>query len=84
MAESVYQAVDVIFCAQELDHQLRFHYFRWDMQGKKELRRNGEYYNVSPWNLIYDDEKYYSYQIHVFLQTVKIDVVVGLTGKTNQ
>ena len=60
MSESVYQAVDVIFRAQELDHQLRFHYFRWDMQGKKELCRNGEYYNVSPWNLIYDDEKYYS------------------------
>ena len=59
MSESVYQAVDVIFHAQELDHQLRFHYFRWDLQGKKELRRNGDYYNVSPWNLIYDDEKYY-------------------------
>ena len=59
MSESVYHAVDVIFRAQELDHQLRFHYFRWDLQGKKELRRNGEYYNVSPWNLIYDDEKYY-------------------------
>ena len=59
MSESVYHAVDVIFRAQELDHQLRFHYFRWDLQGKKELRRNGEYYNVSPWDLIYDDEKYY-------------------------
>jgi len=59
MSESVYQAVDVIIHAQELDHQLRFHYFRWDLQGKKELRRNGDYYNVSPWNLIYDDEKYY-------------------------
>jgi len=59
MSESVYHVVDVIFRAQELDHQLRFHYFRWDLQGKKELRRNGDYYNVSPWNLIYDDEKYY-------------------------
>ena len=28
MSESVYQTVDVIFRAQELDHQLRFHYFR--------------------------------------------------------
>ena len=42
MAESVYQAVDVIFRAQELDHQLRFHYLRWNLQGEKELRRNGE------------------------------------------
>lgn len=38
MAESVYQTVDVIFRAQELDHQLRFHYFRWDLQDQKELR----------------------------------------------
>ena len=59
MSESVYHAVDVFFRAQYLDHQLRFHYFRWNLQGEKELRRNGDYYNVSPWNLIYDDEKYY-------------------------
>lgn len=59
MAESVYHVVDVIFNAQNLDQQLRFHYFRWNIEGKKELRRNGEYYTVSPWDLIYDDEKYY-------------------------
>ena len=59
MNESVYYTVDEVFHAMNLDHQLRFHYFRWDLQGKKELRRDGEYYNVSPWNLIYDDEKYY-------------------------
>lgn len=59
MADSVYHAVDVIFHAQELDRQLRFHYFQWDLKGKKQLRRDGAYYIVSPWDLIYDDEKYY-------------------------
>ena len=91
MAESVYQAVDVIFRAQELDHQLRFHYFRWDLQGKQELRRNGEHYNVSPWNLIYDDEKYYSllmkdiYEIKIIhmepIQWVKRGVEEHYLGK---
>jgi len=35
MSESVYHAVDVIFRAQELDHQLRFRSFRWDFTGEK-------------------------------------------------
>ena len=59
MDESVYYTIDVIFRALNLDRQLRFHYFRWDVDGKKELKRNGEYYLVSPWALHYDDEKYY-------------------------
>ena len=59
MAESVYRTVDVIYHAMNEDQQLRFHYFRWDIHGNRELKRDGEYYIVSPWNLIYDDEKYY-------------------------
>ena len=59
MNESVYHTVDVIFRALNLDQQLRFHYFQWNVDGEKELRRDGEYYIVSPWALHYDDEKYY-------------------------
>ena len=59
MAESVYHSVDVIFRAIIEDRQLRFHYFRWDIHGEKELRRDGDYHAVSPWALHYDDEKYY-------------------------
>ena len=59
MAESIYHTVDVIFHAMNEDRQLRFHYFRWNIQGDRVLRRNGEYYTVSPFALHYDDEKYY-------------------------
>ena len=59
MNESVYYTVDEIFRALNLDQQLRFHYFQWNADGEKELRRNGDYYIVSPWALHYDDEKYY-------------------------
>ena len=59
MNESVYYTVDVIFRALNLDQQLRFHYFRWNVDGERELRRNGDCYIVSPWALHYDDEKYY-------------------------
>ena len=59
MRESVYHTVDVLFHALNDDRQLRFHYFQWNVDGEQELRRNGEYYVVSPWALHYDDEKYY-------------------------
>ena len=59
MNESVYYTVDEIFHAMNLDHQLRFHYFRWNVDGEKELHRDGDYCIVSPWALHYDDEKYY-------------------------
>ena len=69
------------FRAQELDHQLRFYYFRWDLQGKKELRRNGDYYNVSPWNLIYDDEKYYLVgydHLHKEIRHYRVDKILDV------
>ena len=59
MDESVYHTVDVLFRAMNDDRQLRFLYFRWNVEGKPELRRQGDYYTVSPWALHYDDEKYY-------------------------
>ena len=59
MDESVYHTVDVLFRAMNDDRQLRFLYFRWNVEGKPELRRQGDYYTVSPWALYYDDEKYY-------------------------
>lgn len=59
MDESVYYTVDVIFRALNFDQQLRFHYFRWNVDGEKEFHRNGDYCTVSPWALHYDDEKYY-------------------------
>lgn len=59
MDESVYHTVDVLFRAMSEDRQLRFHYFQWNIKAEREMRRNGDYYLVSPWALHYDDEKYY-------------------------
>ena len=59
MDESVYHTVDVLFRAMSEDRQLRFLYFQWNIKAEREMRRNGDYYLVSPWALHYDDEKYY-------------------------
>jgi len=57
--ESVYYTVDRIHDAIGADRQIRFHYFNWSPEKKIVLRRNGEFYQVSPWCLTWDDENYY-------------------------
>lgn len=59
MNESVYYTVDSIHNAMNDDKCIQFRYFSWNVKGKEEYRRNGDFYKVSPWALHFDDEKYY-------------------------
>ena len=59
MNESIYYNVDKLHDAISGNRQIAFRYFQWNVQGEKELRRNGEEYIVSPWALSWDDENYY-------------------------
>ncbi|MBE5807458.1 MAG: WYL domain-containing transcriptional regulator [Clostridiales bacterium] len=57
--ESIYYGVDAIHQAINGDRQVRFRYFSWDRNGRRHARRNGEWYVVSPWALMWMDENYY-------------------------
>ena len=59
MNESVYYSIDSIHNAMNTDKCIQFRYFSWNIKGKEEFRRDGEFYKVSPWALHFDDEKYY-------------------------
>ncbi len=59
MNESIYYTVDAIHHAISENKQIKFHYFQWNVKKEMELRRNGEYYHISPWGLSWDDENYY-------------------------
>ena len=59
MNESIYYNVDMLHEAINSGKQIRFHYGRWNVQKKIELRRGGAWYQVSPWALMWDDENYY-------------------------
>ena len=64
MNESIYYTVDVLHEAIDQGKQIRFHYFEWAMslhapRAEKRLRRQGEWYQASPWWLIWDNENYY-------------------------
>ena len=51
--------VDSVHTAINADSRLRFHYFEYDSEKKKNFRRDGAFYTVSPLSLIWSDENYY-------------------------
>lgn len=59
MNESIYYNVDKLHQAIGDNVQIQFQYFQWNVDKEMELRREGEFYRISPWELIWADEKYY-------------------------
>ena len=59
MNESIYYNVDKLHEAIGSGSQVRFKYFQWNVNKEMELRRDGAWYQVSPWALMWDDENYY-------------------------
>ena len=59
MNESIYYNVDSLHDAIATDSQIRFRYYQWNVSKEMELRRGGEWYQTSPWGLMWDDENYY-------------------------
>ena len=59
MNESVYYNVDEIAGAISRNRAIRFRYFDLTLDKKQRFRRDGAYYEVSPFALLWDDENYY-------------------------
>ena len=59
MNESIYYNVDRLHEAIATDSQIRFRYYQWNINKEMELKREGEWYQSSPWGLMWDDENYY-------------------------
>lgn len=59
MNESIYYNVDKLHEAIGADAQIRFKYYQWNVEKKMELRKDGAWYQISPWGLMWDDENYY-------------------------
>ena len=57
--ENIYYNVDMIYNAIAENVKIRFQYFEWTVNKEMKLRRDGSYYEVSPWLLSWDDENYY-------------------------
>lgn len=59
MNESIYYNVDEIHKAIATNKKIRFQYFQWNIKKETELRKDGKYYEISPWALSWYDENYY-------------------------
>lgn len=59
MNESIYYNIDRLHSAINAGSQIRFQYGQWNLNKEMELRRGGDWYQVSPWALTWDNEKYY-------------------------
>ena len=59
MNESIYYNVDKIHEAIGSNRQITFRYFDWNLDKEMVPRYGGRIYKMSPWALMWDDEKYY-------------------------
>lgn len=59
MNESIYYNVDEIHNAIASKKKIRFQYFQWNIKKETELRKSGQFYEISPWALSWDSENYY-------------------------
>jgi len=59
MNESVYYNVDEVSGAISADRALRFKYAEYAVTKERRFRRDGGWYEVSPYALMWDDENYY-------------------------
>ncbi len=59
LENDLFLTIDKIHEAIETDTNVKFRYFGWTVRKEKEYRRNGAFYSVSPWSLVWDDNNYY-------------------------
>ncbi len=59
MNESIYYNIDELHSGISLGRKIRFRYFDLDVNKVRRFRRDGGYYTVSPYALVWDSENYY-------------------------
>ncbi len=59
MNAGVLYSVDTLHRAINENRQVSFRYFSWTVKKTEEYRREGAYYQISPWRLAWSEENYY-------------------------
>ncbi len=71
MNESVYYNVDEISSAIAADKKIRFLYFEYTVKKERRYRRDGAFYELSPYALMWDDENYYMLAYDAGTETIR-------------
>lgn len=69
--EGIYYNIDALHNAISTNRKIQFQYFQWNVKKDMELRRNGEFYEVSPWALLWEDENYYLIAFDSFYNEIR-------------
>ncbi len=80
--ESILYSIDIIHDAIHRGNRIAFYYLDYLPNGKKIRRHNGRRYEVSPVELVVDDEKYYliaAAQGSAHLRNYRVDKMEGTT-----
>lgn len=59
MNENTTNILDYIHAAIAADKTVRFKYFHYNVNKEREFTRDGKFYEVSPWVVLYDNSYYY-------------------------
>ena len=57
--ENIYYNVDEIHRAISENRQISFQYTEWTVSKERHLKKNGERYQISPWQMVWQDGNYY-------------------------
>lgn len=79
--EAVYYNVDKIHTAISKNVKVKFQYYQWNLKKEKALRKNGEYYFINPWALIWEDENYYMVgydDVEKLVKHYRVDKMINL------
>lgn len=82
MNESIYYNVDAIHNGIAQNRQIQFHYFEYNLKKKPVFRKNGNWYQVSPYALTWDDENYYMVAYDAQAERIKhyrVDKMANIT-----
>lgn len=59
MNESIYYNVDAINQGMQNNRKISFSYWNWNVQKQMVAKQEGKRYEISPWALMWENEKYY-------------------------
>ena len=82
MNESIYYNVDAIHNGIAQQRQIQFHYFEYNLKKEPVFRKQGAWYQVSPYALTWDDENYYMVAYDAAAEQIKhyrVDKMADIT-----
>ena len=57
--KSIHYNIDKVYRAMNENKKISFSYMKWNIEKNFESKNPGELYRISPWDLIWDNERYY-------------------------